>query len=73
MRIMKSYVIHITDAARVDRQVVVSVIEPMNLGRAAHMAIDRVVDEEGAQLQFPIFLDIHPAEQFSGVAWMHRN
>lgn len=70
---MKSFVIHITDAAKVDRRIIVSVVEPGNLGRAAHMALDLVVDEEGPKLQFPIFLDIHAADQFSNVAWMHRN
>ena len=70
---MESFVIHITDAARVDRQIVVSLVEPVNLGRAAHMALDRVVDEEGPKLQFPIFIDIHPAKEYSNVGWMHRN
>ena len=73
MQIMKSFVICITDAARVDRQILVSVVEPVNLGRAAHMAIDQVVEDEGSKIQFPVFLDIHAAEQFSNVAWMHRN
>lgn len=70
---MKSFVICITDAARVDRQVLVSGVEPLNLGCAAHMALDQVVKEEGLKIQFPVFLDIHAAEQFSNVAWMHRN
>ena len=67
---MKNFVICITDAARVDRQIVVSVAEPTNLGRAAHLALDQVMDE-GAKIQFPVFLDIHPADEFSRVAWMH--
>lgn len=70
---MKVFVIHITDAARMDRQVVLNVDEPMDLGRAAHEALDQVVGEEGATIQYPIFLDIQAADEFRNVAWMYRN
>ena len=67
---VKNFVICITDASWVDRQIVVSVAETTNLGRAAHLALDQVMDE-GAKIQFPVFLDIHSADEFSNVAWMH--
>ena len=67
---VKNFVICITDASRVDRQIAVSVAEPTNLGRVAHLALDQVMDE-GAKIQFPVFLDIHSADEFSNVAWMH--
>lgn len=70
IRCKVNFVICITDASRVDRQIVVSVAEPTNLGRAAHLALDQIMDE-GAKIQFPVFLDIHSADEFSNVAWMH--
>ena len=65
-----NFVICITDASWVDRQIVVSVAETTNLGRAAHLALDQIMDE-GTNIQFPVFLDIHSADEFSNVAWMH--
>lgn len=70
---MKVFVIHIIDAARMDRQVVLNVDAPKDLGRAAHEAIDQVVGEEAAQIQYPIFIDIQSADQFRNVSWMYRN
>lgn len=67
---VKNFVICITDASQVDRQIVVSVAEPTNLGRVAHLALDQVM-AEGPKIQFPVFLDIHSADQFNNVAWMH--
>ena len=68
---MKSLVICITDASQVDREIMISAVEPMSLGHAAHLALDQAM-ADGAKLQYPVFLDIHSAEQFSNVAWMHR-
>lgn len=70
---MKTFVIHITDAALMDRQVVLNVDEPMGLGRAAHEALDQIVGEEAAEIQYPIFIDIQSADQFRNVSWMYRN
>ena len=70
---MKVFVIHITDAARMDRQVVLAVDAPMGLGVAAHEALDQVVGEAGAEIQYPIFLDIQSADEYRNVSWMYRN
>lgn len=70
---MKRFVVRITDAVGVDRQLVVSVVDAESLGSVVHMALDQVMAEAGPQIQYPVFLDIHAAGQFSNVAWMHRN
>lgn len=70
---MKNFVICITDADRVDRQIIVNADESVTLGQAAHLALDQVMKDVGAKMQFPIFLDIHPAEHFDRFAWLQRN
>jgi hypothetical protein len=67
---MKTYVVCISDAASADRRTPVMVQDDTSLGRVAQMAIDEFVSEQG-ELKFPVFIDIHPAEQFGGVHWLH--
>lgn len=68
---MNSFMIHISDASGVDERAAIVVQDAMDLGRAAQVALDEMVERHGGQLAFPIFVDIHPAEEFKGRAWMH--
>lgn len=68
---MKTYVVCVSDAANADRRTPVIVQESTGLGQVAQMAIDDFVAAFGEDVHFPLFIDIHPAEQFGGVHWLH--
>jgi len=69
---MKSFLIHISDARGIDEQTAVRVPDGLDIGRAAQLALDEVVEKHGKRLMFPIFIDIHPAADFQLRAWMHE-
>lgn len=69
---MNSFVVHISDAHGIDAQATIRVEDRMDLGRAAQVALDQLVEKHGASLSFPIFVDIHPAAEFAGRADLHR-
>lgn len=58
---MKAFVVQITDVGGIDESVTVEVADRMDLGRAAQLAIDRVLEAHAAEIILPLFLDIHPA------------
>ncbi len=66
---MKTYVVCISDSSSVDRTTPVIVQDETSLGRVAQMAIDDFVSASGEAIHYPVFIDIHPAEQFGGVRW----
>jgi len=68
---MNTFVIHMSDASGVDEQAAIVVQDAMDLGRAAQVALDQMVERHGGELAFPIFVDIHPAKEFQTRAWMH--
>jgi len=68
---MNTFVIHMSDASGVDEQAAIVVQDAMDLGRAAQVALDQMVERHGGQLAFPIFVDIHPAQEFQSRSWMH--
>jgi hypothetical protein len=68
---MKEFIVRISDARGIDAQSAVTVEDSLDLGRAAQLALDELVDQFGGEVTFPIFVDIHPAEEFAGRAWMH--
>ena len=68
---MKTYVVCVSDSAGVDRRTPVLVQEDTSLGRVAQMAIDEFISIEGDDIDFPLFVDIHSAEEFAGVRWLH--
>jgi hypothetical protein len=68
---MKTYVVCVSDSAGADRRTPVIVDEETGLGRVSQMAIDDFVAFFGDAIQFPIFVDIHPAQQFANVSWLH--
>lgn len=68
---MKTFVVQLSDAAGIDAKLTVEVQDELDLGRAAQLALDGLVEEHGRKLTFPIFVDIHPAKEFSGREWMH--
>ena len=68
---MKLFVVHISDAKGIDERSTIEVADGMDVGRAAQLALDAVVEQHGGQLTFPIFVDIHPAAQFASMEWMH--
>lgn len=70
-RRMNSFIVHISDAQGIDVQSAINVEARMDLGRAAQLALDEMVEQHGAKLTFPIFVDIHLADEFRDRAWMH--
>ncbi|HEX8294772.1 MAG TPA: hypothetical protein VF593_00600 [Chthoniobacteraceae bacterium] len=67
---MKTYIVHLSDAGKADRQTPIFVQDDTNLGKVAQMALDEFVSAHEGNIQFPIFLDIHPAATFGSVSWM---
>ena len=70
-RVMKKFVVHISDAHGIDAQTAVAVEDSFDLGRAAQIALDDLVNEFGGKITFPLFIDIHPQGDFQSRAWMH--
>ena len=69
--LMKTYVVCVSDSASCDRRTPVMVLESTSLGEVARMAIDEFVSAFGDEVQFPLFVDIHPGKEFGGVQWLH--
>jgi hypothetical protein len=67
---MKSYVVCVSDAAHADCQTPVTVEDETSLGRVAQIALDEFIATCGSDVAFPLFVDIHPVEQFASVRWM---
>ena len=67
---MKTYVVCVSDTAGRDRRTPVMVHKGTGLGRVSQMAIDEFVSVFD-DVQFPLFVDIHRAEEFGGVHWLH--
>jgi hypothetical protein len=68
---MKTYVVCVSDSLGRDRRTPVLVQPDTGLGKVAQMAIDEFVVAFGEDYQFPLFVDIHPAEEFRSVHWLH--
>lgn len=64
--------IHISDAHDLDQQTSITVDDNMDVGRAAKIALDDLVDKFGYNVEFPIFMEIHPYASFGNVEWMHK-
>jgi hypothetical protein len=69
---MKKFVVHISDAHGIDAQSAIAVDDSLDLGRAAQIALDELVNEYGSKIAFPIFVDIHPQGEFESRKWMHQ-
>jgi len=65
---MNQLVIHLTDSGGLDWRVVVGVGESSDLGAAARFAIDDALSHHHEEPAFPLFLDIHLAEDYEQVA-----
>jgi hypothetical protein len=70
---MKAFIVHTSDAKGIDEQTTVEVPDAYDVGRAAQIALDALVEKYGSDLTFPIFVDIHPTEEFLGREWMHES
>ena len=68
---MNHFIINLTDSAGLDNQVVIGVEEPGDVGCAAQCAIDQVLAQRGREIAFPLFVDIHRAEDFPQVATLY--
>jgi hypothetical protein len=70
---MKAFIVHTSDAKGIDEQTTVEVQDALDVGRAAQLALDALVEKHGTDLTFPIFVDIHPIREFIGREWMHED
>ena len=43
-----------------------------SLAQAVQTALEDFTVQHGNDVEFPLFLDIHPAEEFASRAWMHE-
>lgn len=68
---MNSFIVHISDAKGIDARAAIKVEDSMDLGRAAQLALDSMIEAYGGRIVFPIFVDIHPAGEFEAHEWMH--
>lgn len=68
---MKNFVVCVSDSASSDRRTSLAVQDDTSLGEVARMAIDEFVSAFGADVQFPLFVDIHLGEQFGAVHLLH--
>jgi hypothetical protein len=65
---MQDFVIHISDPRGIDERVAVRAVGDGEVGRALQLALDDVLARHGGDFAFPLFIDIHPAEDFAAVA-----
>jgi hypothetical protein len=69
---MNSFLIHISDAQGIDEQAAIEVQDGLDVGRAAQLALDELVEKHGRRLAFPLFIEIHPTADFQDRAWMYE-
>jgi len=69
---MKAFIVHTSDAKGIDEQTTVEVHDALDVGRAAQLALDALIEKHGTGLTFPIFVDIHPTDEFIDRKWMHQ-
>ena len=65
---MNHFIINLTDSAGLDEQIASDVEEAGDVGCAAQSAIDQVLSDRGREVAFPLFVDIHRADDFAQVA-----
>ncbi len=68
---MNRFIIHLTDSVGLDQRISVDVVENDGIGQAAHLAIDDILSHRHRPVAFPLFLDIHRAENFPEVAALY--
>ena len=68
---MNSFVVNVSDAHGLDRQTAIRVDDCMDLGRAAQVALDELVDKHGGNIAFPVFVDIQLSKEFHTRAAMY--
>lgn len=64
---MQKLVVHITAPGIIDENVAVRIASLADLGRAVHAALDIVLSTQRAEFGYPLFIDIHPADEFQHV------
>lgn len=69
---MRAYIVHLSDAAAADHQTPVFVEDGDPVSVVAQIAVDEFVEALQGEIQYPLFIDIHLAENYEPVAWMHR-
>jgi len=69
---MKSFIIHISDSSELDQRTAITVNDSMDIGQAAQIALDDMVEQFGENIEFPLFVDIHPHATFTNIEWMHQ-
>ena len=70
---MNTFVVHVSDAHGIDEQSKIYVADAMDVGRAAQLALDELIDRHGAKLTFPLFIDIQLCSEFQGREWMYSS
>lgn len=68
---MDHFIINLTDSAGLDQQIVIGVQGLRDVGCAAQYAIDQVLSQRGREIAFPLFVDIHRAQDFPQVETLY--
>ena len=68
---MEYFIINLTDSADLDQPIPVDAEESGDIGCAAHSAVDEALSDHGQQMELPLFVDIHRAENFPRAAPFH--
>lgn len=66
---MKCYIVHLSDAGRADRRAPVVVRDETSVGKMTQLLLDEFLAEHEGRLQFPLFVDIHLAEEPTVLKW----
>ena len=69
---MNHFIINLTDSAGLDQQLAVGVEASADIGCAAQFAIEKMLSHRGRAMAFPLFVDIHRAEDFPQVAALYH-
>ena len=61
-----------SDPTGFDEQTVVDVDDEARLSAVVHEAIDEMLERHRDGIAFPVFIDIHPRNNFKGHEWMYK-
>jgi hypothetical protein len=69
---MKAFIVHVSDPTGFDEQTTVTVDDVAQLGKLVKAALDEIMTHHIDPLAFPVFIDVHPARNYSPHAWMYQ-
>lgn len=68
---MNHFIINLSDSTDLDEQIAVDVELQDDIGHVAQVAINELLVARGKSVSFPLFVDIHRAEDFPQLAALY--